>query len=174
MKILAFAASNSSQSINKKLIQYTTTLFQNHEVETIDINDYEMPIYSSDRQIANGIPALASQLGQKIDASDLIVISFAEHNGAYSTAFKNIFDWLSVMKDRKTWGEKNMFLMATSPGPRGAIGVLEMAEKRFPFNGGHVVATFSLPSFSANFKEGDGIILEEKKQELMAIIERIS
>ena len=174
MKILAFAASNSSQSINNKLIHYTATLFQNHEVEIIDINDYEMAIYSSDRQMATGIPTLATELGQKIDSSDLIVISFAEHNGSYATAFKNIFDWLSVMKDRKTWGEKNMFLMATSPGPRGAIGVLEMAEKRFPFNGGDVVATFSLPSFSANFKEGDGIILEEKKQELMAIVERIS
>ena len=50
MKILAFAASNSSESINNKLIHYTTSLIQNHDIELIDINAYEVVIYSTERQ----------------------------------------------------------------------------------------------------------------------------
>jgi chromate reductase len=173
MKILAFAASNSSESINNKLIHYTTSLIQNHDIELIDINAYEVVIYSTERQKNDGIPTKIQELAQKIDGADTIIISFAEHNGTYTTAFKNIFDWLSVMKERSTWGDKNMFLMATSPGPRGGIGVLETAEKRFPFNGGKVIATYSLPSFSKTFHDTEGITDEAKKQELLETIERI-
>ena len=56
MKILAFAASNSLNSINKALIDYAAILLDKHEVETLNINDYEMPIYSNDLEDAHGIP----------------------------------------------------------------------------------------------------------------------
>lgn len=174
MKILAFAASNHSKSINKKLIEYTCSLIHGHDINIIDINDFEMPIYSTDRQVESGVPDLAIQLASSIDDSDLIIISFAEHNGSYTTAFKNIFDWLSVIKDRKTWGDKNMLLMATSPGPRGGHAVLETAVHRFPFNGGKVVASYSLPSFSSNYSDAVGITNEEHKSRLIEIINSIS
>ena len=48
-KIIAFAGSSSKQSINKQLITFTSTLFKNFESEILDLNDYEMPIYSVDR-----------------------------------------------------------------------------------------------------------------------------
>ena len=53
---------------------------------------------------------------------DLLIISFAEHNSTYTTAFKNIFDWISRIKDRKHFGEKPVFVLATAPGPGGAGG----------------------------------------------------
>jgi len=49
MKVLAFAASNSKNSINKQLATYTANLVENAQVEILDINDYEMPIFSEDR-----------------------------------------------------------------------------------------------------------------------------
>lgn len=76
----------------------------------------------------------------------------AEHNGAYSTAFKNLFDWMSRING-KLWGEKPMLLMATSPGARGGATVLEIANGRFPYIGGNIVALYSLPSFLENFKD---------------------
>lgn len=102
---------------------------------------------------------------EKIDAADLLVISLAEHNGAYTAAFKNHFDWLSRMQDRKAWGDKNIFVMATSPGGRGGKGVLEIAADRFPRNDGAVVGTFSFPRFNDNFKDGK-IVHEELLVEL--------
>jgi hypothetical protein len=47
-----------------------------------------------------------------------------------------------------------MLLMATSPGARGGATVLDIANGRFQFMGGNIVATFSLPSFNDNFSEG--------------------
>jgi NAD(P)H-dependent FMN reductase len=106
MKILAFAGSTSSTSINKQLVEFTRNLFTEHEYEVADLNDYEVPIYSSDREKASGVPERIHAFAAKIDAADLLIISLAEHNGAYSAAFKNHFDWLSRIQDRKAWGIK--------------------------------------------------------------------
>ena len=89
-KIIAFGASSSSTSINKKLATYAASLFENCLVEILDLNDYELPIYSTDKEQKDGIPQLAHDFYNKLGTADLIIISFAEHNGAYSAAFKNI------------------------------------------------------------------------------------
>lgn len=65
MKILAIPASNSKKSINKALINYAASLLPQHDIEVIDINDYEMPIYSVDLEEAYGVPDAASQFYQK-------------------------------------------------------------------------------------------------------------
>lgn len=158
MKILAFAGSNSSSSINKKLIKHTASFFENHSVEILDLNDFEMPLFSVDKIAKTGIPQLALDFAQKIDESNLLLISLAENNGAYSVAFKNIYDWISIVPDRKAFGEKPVFILATSPGPRGGATVLELAKNTFPYYGAKVIETFSLPSFYDNFNEDIGII----------------
>ena len=89
MKILALAGSNSKNSINKKLVSFAASLFINAEVNLLDLNDFEMPIYSIDREKENGIPELAQSFSTKIKEADLILISLAEHNGAYSVAFRS-------------------------------------------------------------------------------------
>lgn len=174
MKILAFAASNHSNSINKKLVTYIAQQFDGNEIEILDLNDYEMPIYSIDREVVNGIPSLALDFANKIDEADLIIISLAEYNGSYSVAFKNIFDWISRIPNRKAFNDKKMFLSATSPGARGGLSVLETAKIAFPFYGGNVIANFSLPLFGENFRENEGIVNEDKKQELDDIISKIN
>ncbi len=168
MKILAFAGSNSEVSINKKLVTFAASFFSEHEVEIIDLNHYEMPIYKNEREIENGIPQLAFDFAEKIDESDLLLISLAEHNGSYSTAFKNIYDWVSRIKGRKAYGGKPVFLMAAAPGRRGGASVLAAATARFPFDGATILETFSLPFFNENFSEKDGISNEEKRAELHA------
>lgn len=171
-KIIAFGASSSKTSINKQLATYTANQFQNVSVEILDLNDYEMPIYSVDKEKENGIPQLAHDFYSKLGSADLIIISFAEHNDAYSAAFKNIFDWASRING-KTFQEKPMLLLATSPGVRGGSSVLEIATKRFPFQGGIVKGSFSLPSFGENFDAEKGITNEELKNEFLKIIETI-
>ncbi|WP_034059099.1 NADPH-dependent FMN reductase [Lacinutrix jangbogonensis] len=152
-KIIAFAGSNSKQSINKQLATYASSIVKNVEVEVLDLNDFDLPIYGMDYEIANGIPDAAKVFLDKIKASDGIILSLAEHNGAYATIFKNIFDWMSRI-DGKLWSDKPMLLMATSPGQRGGATALEIAKGRFPFMGGNIVEDFSLPSFGENFSEG--------------------
>jgi len=152
-KIIAFGASTSATSINKQLATYAASLFENCSTEILDLNDYELPLFSVDKEKNNGIPTLAHDFYNKLGTADLIIISFAEHNGSYSAAFKNTFDWISRING-KTFQEKPMLLLATSPGARGGSSVLEMANNRFPFQGGIVKGSYSLPNFTDNFTDG--------------------
>jgi len=158
LKVLAFGASNSRQSINKQLATYAAEQFAGSEINVLDLNDFEMPIYSIDRERENGIPDQAHSFQALIAASDLIIISFAEHNGSYTAAFKNLLDWTSRI-GQKIWAGKPMFLLSTSPGKRGGMGVLEVAAKKAGYMGGEVVAQFSLPSFMASFQAEEGIVV---------------
>jgi chromate reductase len=171
-KIIAFGASNSSTSINKVLATYAAHLFQNVSVEILDLNDYEMPIYSKDFEDKNGIPDLAIDFYNKLGSSDLIIISFAEYNGAYTSAFKNIFDWTS-RHNGKTFQNKPMLLMSTSPGARGGQSVLDMARNRIPFHAGEIKGHFSLPNFEQNFDVNDGITNDELRRNLIKIVDSI-
>lgn len=151
-KILAFGASNSKTSINKQLATYASSLLKNTEVEVLDLNDFDVPTYSVDLEGISGIPDNAQQFLNKITASDGLIISLAEHNGAYTAIFKSLFDWTSRI-NVKLFQQKPMLLMSTSPGARGGQSVLEIAESRFPIHDANIVAKFSLPSFNDNFKE---------------------
>ena len=163
-KIVVFGASNSRKSINRTFARYSANQIEEAEVNFLDLNDFEMPIFSVDRENKNGIHELAHQFKKEIKNSDGIIISFAEHNGAYSTAFKNIFDWVSRI-DSNVWENKPMFLMATSPGAYGGKSVLGMATRRFNRSNRNTVLDFSLPSFFTNFSTENGIIDEELKAE---------
>ena len=171
-KIIAFGASSSLNSINKQLATYAANQFENSKVEVLDLNDFELPVYSTDKEKETGIPQLANDFYTKLGSADLIIISFAEHNGSYSAAFKNIFDWTSRINS-KTFQEKPMLLLATSPGPRGASTVLEIAKNRFPFQGGIVKGSFSLPSFNDNFNAENGITNEDLKSQLKELVNSI-
>ena len=146
MKILAFAASSSRNSINKQLVTYAAGLVDDAEVEVLDINDYEMPLFSEDREAELGQPDAAKAFVAKIAAADALVISLAEHNGSYTAAWKNLFDWASRV-EKQVYQGKPVVLLSTSPGPGGAGSVLASAVQSMPFFGGELKAHLSLPSF---------------------------
>ncbi|WP_413998832.1 NADPH-dependent FMN reductase [Flavobacterium sp. W1B] len=173
MNIVAFGASPSKNSINKKLATYAAHLFENAEVEVLDLNDFQMPLFSVDIEKEIGHHPLAQAFLDKIESADMLVISMAENNKNYSAAFKNLFDWCSRIS-AKVFQNKPMLLMATSPGTRGGASVLGIATNAFPFYGGNIKATFSLPSFDANFDVENGKISnEELDQELKEIVKSI-
>lgn len=161
MKILAFAGTNSTASINKELVNYVATQLPAHEVKIVDLNDYEMPIYSSERQ-AQGFPQQAIDFHNEIKNADGVIISLAEHNGNFSVALKNILDWVSRI-EMPYLKDKKILLLSTSPGGYGGGNVLEVGLKTFVhFASGDVVASSTFPSFYDNFKEGT-IVNEELK-----------
>ncbi len=174
MKLLAFAASNSSKSINKKLVTYACSLVKDAEIEILDLNDFEMPLYSADREERDGIPELARRFYKKIGTADALLISYAEHNGSYTVAFKNLYDWTSRI-DAKVFQGKPMVLLSTSPGPGGASSVLATAKTSAPFFGGEVLADLSVPSFYDNFNVQAGEISNpEIKEQLKAAVATLS
>lgn len=161
MKLLAFAASNSRASINKQLVTYAASLLANVETEILDLNDYEMPLFSVDREAASGHPQLAHDFLAKIASADALLISFAEHNGSFTAAWKNLYDWCSRI-EVKVYQGKPVVMLATSPGRRGGAGVLEAALKTAPFFGAEIKASLSIPSFNENFDSTTGQLTNEE------------
>ena len=162
MNILAFAATNHKDSINRKLIVYTLDLLKNDffpaaHTEILDLNDYELPIFRQDREDENGTAPKAQAFYDKIGAADAVIVSFAEHNGTYTAAYKNLFDWTSRIS-QKVYQDKPVIIMATSPGARGGIGVLTAVETGAPFFGMDIKAKLSVPSFQDNYDFDTGTI----------------
>lgn len=166
--ILVFAGSKSKTSINKRLAMLAANLIDTAKIKVLDLNDFNLPLYGIDLENEQGIPKDAQAFFNYIKATDGIILSLAEHNGAYTTVFKNLFDWLSRIEG-KCWCDKPMLLMATSPGVRGGQSVLEIAKNRFPRQGAIVVSTFSLPSFNDNFS-AEGLKDKNLSEELTQAI----
>jgi len=168
MKILAFAATSSSKSINRELVRYTVKQISNQydgtEIEILDINDFELPLFSEDKEAEMGQPELAKVFIEKIASSDVLIISFAEHNGSYTVAYKNIFDWASRVNP-KVFQNKPMIMLATSPGPGGAASVLASATASAPYFDGDVKASLSIPNFYDNFDSEQGRIVNNDLNE---------
>lgn len=160
MKVLAFGTSNSRNSINQKMARYAATQIDDADVTLLDIHNLEMPIYSEEREKESGIPAFAHDFYQAIGEADAVVISFAEYNGSYTSAYKNLFDWASRI-DMKVYQDKPMIMLATSPGAGGAQSVLAAAEASAPFFAADVKGALSLPNFFDNFDMEKGEVTDE-------------
>jgi len=172
-KIVAFGASSSKKSINKILANFAAKQIEDAEVNLLDLNDFEMPIYSVDYENEIGIPKQAYKFKNELSSADGIIISFAEHNGSYTAAFKNIFDWISRV-EKIVWFNKPMFLLATSDGARGANTVLKMAHDRISKGGQLDIPSFSFPNFSQNFDNKQGIMDENLKIKFNSFIKSFS
>jgi chromate reductase len=151
--ILAIGSSNSKASINKVLAEHIASKIENTTVNLLDWETLELPLFGVDLETKEGIPTSVTAFKEQINKADALVISLAEHNGLPTAAFKNLWDWTSRI-DAKFWGNKPMFLAATSPGKRGGMGALAVIKQIMPHFGGNVITDFSLPSFYDNFKAG--------------------
>ena len=175
-KIVVIGASNSSKSINRKFAKFAAnSLKLDCKIKELVLNDFEMPIYSEDLQRDSGIPVKAFNFKRVISSSDGIIISLAEHNGSYTSAFKNIYDWISVI-EQDVWSSKPLLLLSTSTGSNGGKIVLKHAHKRFSFNYKFSIPFFSLPDFYSNYSTNNGIIhpaLEKKFQDTLNKFEEI-
>lgn len=173
MKIIAFGASTSSKSINKTLAAYAAHQLDGASVEVLDLNDYEIPLFSEDKEVEIGKPQLATDFLNKLASADALVISFAEHNGAYTAAYKNLLDWCS-RQTREVFQNKPVVALATSPGPGGAKSVLEMACKAIPHFSGKLKANLSVPRFFDNFDlETNNFKNDDLKQQVLSAVQTL-
>lgn len=137
------------------------------ELTKVDLNDFEMEMYSVDVENEKGHPKGAEDLNEVFDTADGFVICLAEHNGVYSVAFKNALDWLSRIEN-KVWREKPMLLLTASPGGFGGATLLNIALDRFPYLGANIIGSLAFPSFYDNFKDGE-VVNEELKEKLVQL-----
>ncbi|MBD3668779.1 MAG: NAD(P)H-dependent oxidoreductase [Kangiella sp.] len=171
MKIIAFGASSSRNSINQQLAGYAASLVHGAEVEVLDLNDFEMPLFSEDREAEIGQMPLAKLFVEKLGSADAIVVSFAEHNGSYAAAYKNVFDWASRVQP-EVFQHRPVVYLATSPGLGGAGSVLASAVGSAGFFAADVKGSLSVPSFHQTFDMDRGVLRDpELKNQLIAIMD---
>ena len=166
-RVLAFAGSNSSASINHQLVESVARAI-GESVEVIRLTDYDIPMYSFDDEQANGFPAGVDRLFEEIQGAGGLIISLAEHNGNVTAFFKSVFDWLS-RKDRSFLADNKILLMSTSPGKGGGKTAHGLMQNSMPFFGGKVVASFNLPEFYQTFQDGE-VVDGEHRQALESAI----
>ena len=116
--ILAFAGSNSSASINFKLVKHTVSLVQGHDIQILNMAEHVFPMFSEDLEKTEGYSCLLKELKGEINAANSLILSVNEHNGNPSAYFKNVLDWLSRLERKFLEGTK-VLLMSTSGGKRG-------------------------------------------------------
>lgn len=163
MKIVGFAGSNSKKSINKQLVKYSLEQLKDFDTQLLDLNDFEIPMFSVDREEADGYPDKVKEFVAIIQSADGLVVSVAEHNGAYTAVFKNLMDWCSRY-ELKFFNEIPMFLLSTSPGGYGGGNAMELALSRFPKFDAKIISNFSLPKFKDNFDNQKGILDSELQE----------
>lgn len=146
-RVLAFSGSNSSKSINQKLITFVSSELADSEV--INLREFNIPMFGEDLENEIGSPKDISVLKDKLDSSAGLIISVPEHNGSMPAFLKNILDWLS-RTDRKFFGDKNIFILSTSPGAGGGKSALAQLEKMCGHFGTGTIISLSIPSFNEN------------------------
>jgi NAD(P)H-dependent FMN reductase len=170
-KIIAFAGSNSSTSINHELVSYVAGQLGDHDVKLIKLTNYPLPVFGEDIERDEGYPDMLAALLNDIKSSDAVVISVNEHNAGISAFFKNVLDWLSRIELKFLDGKK-VLLLSTSPGKRGAVSALEYTKGIIPRYGGELVASLAFPSFSSNFSVEEGKVTDtELSNQLNDVIE---
>ena len=156
-KVLVFAGSNSSTSINQQLAKFASTLLKDVSCTVIELRDYPAPVFSEDLEKEVGYPETLKALNELFKAHDGFIISLPEYNSSVTPVFINTVDWISRI-ERPTFKDKPVLLLSTSNGARGAMTVLAYVESVLPRWGGKVTGTFSLPSFNENFSSESGAI----------------
>ena len=99
-KILAFAGSNSSTSINQRLLDHITGRIQGHEIKMLQLTNFPLPVYDEDIEKESGIPMNAKIIHNYILDHDALIIAVNEHNVTASAFFMN-FIRLAIPESKK-------------------------------------------------------------------------
>ena len=163
-KILAFAGSNSSKSINQTVINYLGNTY--NTIETKSLQDWNVPMYSADLEESEGSPQIIKDFIEEIKAYDGFVIATNEHNGYMSAFFKNILDWMS-RTEMKSMEGKQVFVVSVSPGGGGGASANASLSKILGYFGGDVTDQMTIGSFYDAFDYSiGGFANDEVKTEL--------
>lgn len=127
VKLLAFAGSLRSGSLNKQLVKAAAQYAEEAgaEVTYIDLNDFDLPLYNQDLEKGNGLPEPVKKLKGLMKEHHGFLIATPEYNSALSGVLKNMIDWVSRREEGEEKLEvftgKTACIMTASPGGLGGI-----------------------------------------------------
>jgi chromate reductase len=126
-KLLAFAGSLRTASLNKKLVAIAAQGARDAgaEVTLIDLRDLPMPIYDWDHESAYGLPANAKTFKRLLIDHHGVLIATPEYNSQFAAVLKNAIDWASRRENDEqpltAFTGKVAGVMSASPGAFGGL-----------------------------------------------------
>ena len=130
IKILGFAGSTRTKSLNKKLVRIGLAAAEAAGAETsyLDLQHLNMPLYDEDQEGREGMPETVRTFRNAVKDADGLLIASPEYNGAPTAVLKNAIDWSTrpdpMAKDEPrgaVWGGTFVGLMCASPGSLGGL-----------------------------------------------------
>ena len=115
--------SNSSRSINRKLVHGLTEIERSRRGDDADALDFQpisignLPLY--DRDLDDRYPPEAVQLKEAILRSDALLIATPEYNRSIPGALKNAIDWASRPYGQSAFRGKPVGIIGASVGAIG-------------------------------------------------------
>jgi chromate reductase len=176
IRVLCFAGSARRESLNKKLAQVAAAAVHEAggEASFVDLDHYPLPVYHGDLEAAQGVPAPARELAEKIRAHDAILIASPENNTSVSSLLKNTIDWLSRIKDADAFAGRVAALTAASPGAFGGVRGLYHLRAILNSLGCEVLASqFVLPRAHQAFDAEGNLTDARSHEQLAALVRRL-
>lgn len=166
VRIVGFAGSLRQGSFNKKLLAQSLEGARQAgaEVESLDLRDFEAPLYDADFEAAQGLPASVLAFKERIHAADGMLIATPENNASVSACLKNILDWASRPTSKEDpapcFTEKTAAILSASPGRLGGIRCLGHLRAILMNLHVHIMTSqYALPGAHEAFAE-DGTLLD--------------
>ncbi len=120
LNVLVFAASMRAESLNRKLAVLAARIAEQSgaTVDLASMRDFDVPLYDGDLETAQGIPAGAEALKQRLLACDAFILASPEYNFSMPGTIKNLIDWTSRFRPQPFDG-KHGLLVSASPSMAG-------------------------------------------------------
>src|ERR687883_1421161 len=122
MRIVGIAGSLRSGSFNAALLR--AAVEECPPQATIEVESIRgIPLYDGDVEAAQGIPARAAELKERVASADALLLVTPEYNNSIPGVFKNAIDWMTrPAKDiPRVFGGRPVALMGATPGGGGTI-----------------------------------------------------
>ena len=131
IRLLVFAASLRADSLNRRLAQAARDAIEKlgGRAELASMHDFDCPSYNKDLE-ANGFPAAAMALRDRLEANHGFVIASPEYNFSMPGSLKNAIDWVSRFRPQP-FHARHGLLMSASPSMVG--GNRGLWSLRIPF-----------------------------------------
>ena len=126
-KILAFAGSARTDSLNKRLVHVAAESARDAggDVTVVDLRDFAMPLYDGDLEAAEGVPENATRLREAMTEHQALLLSCPEYNSSITPVLKNAIDWVSRPAEGApplvAFKGKVAALLSASPGALGGL-----------------------------------------------------
>ncbi len=161
MKIEIISGSPRIASVTRRVaLHLKNWLLQNsnHEVDIIDMKDWEVPPVQSVWVSVDKAPVEFLPLAERIFSADGYILVTPEYNGSYSPALKNLLDHFPK-RHRKPFG-----IVTASPGAMGGIRASQQLLQLVPALFG-IASPYMLivPAVDKKFSP-DGDLLDESFQ----------